>query len=192
LGLFGFEVLANEPLGFPAVDDRVLDERGVKLGLVVRLSDLENEPPDLLGADSRESVRGIKLDPAGFLPYFANALGFANFEGRPAEDRGENAGRFGFEVFANEPLDLAGADGRALDEPRLKLGLVLRVSALANEPVVLAAIDGRESGRGVNFGRAGLAPWFANELLAFEDVEGRWGDGRGINFGLADSTLGLA
>jgi hypothetical protein len=173
-GLFGLKVLVNEPLGFP---EGALDERGVKFALVVRLSVLENEPPDLLGADSRVSVLGVKFDPADFLPYFANAFGFANFEGRSADDRGGNSGRFGFEVFANELFDLPGDDGRAPDERRAKLGLALLESGLANEPAGFAEIDwresGRESGRGVNFGRAGLPSYFANDLLGFENVEAR-------------------
>jgi hypothetical protein len=169
VGLFGLEVLANGPLGFPGLEGRVLEDRELKLGLIVRPSVLENEPPDFRRLDSRKSVRGIELDPDGFLPYFANALGFANFEGRSVEDRGENSGRLGFEDFANEPFDLPGAEWRAPDEPRLKLALVPLASVLRNEPEGFADIDGRESGRGANFG-AGLLPCFENELLAFENV----------------------
>lgn len=97
----------------------------------------------------------------------------ANFGGRSPFDRGENSGRLGFEVFANELFDLAGDDGRAPDGPRPKLGLAILESGLANEPAGFAEIDGRESGRGVNFGRAGLSPYFKNDLLGFENVEVR-------------------
>lgn len=177
LGWSGFEVLVNEPLGLPAVDRRELDDRGLKLGLAGRSPDLANKPPDFLNVDSRESVRGVKLGPAGFLPYFAKALGFPTFDGRSAEGRGEKCGRLGFEVFANELFNLAGDDGRALDEPRLKLGSVPLEPGLANESAGFADIDGRESGRGVNLGRAALSPWiangFENDLLPFENVEGR-------------------
>lgn len=171
LGLCGFEVLANEPLGFPGKDGRALDDRGLMLGLVVRSSVLENEPADFLGVDSRKSDRGVKLAPAGFLPYFAKALGFANFDRRSAEGRGENSGRFGFEVFANELFDLVEAAGCA-PERRPKLGLASLESALTKELPGFADIAGRKSRRGVSLG-AGLAPCFPNKLLPFENVEGR-------------------
>jgi hypothetical protein len=117
------------------------------------------------------------VDPAGFLPYFAKALGFVNFDGLSLEDRGGNSGLFGFEVLVNELLDLAGDAGRAPDGPRPKLGLALLEFGLAKEAAGFAEIDGRESGRAPNFGRAGLSPRFSNgfekDLLGFRNVEGR-------------------
>lgn len=104
-------------------------------------------------------------------------------DGRAADERGENLGLFGFEVLANGTLGLASVDGRALDERGLKLGLVGLAPALANETLGFAGVDGRESGRGVNLSPVGLFPVFAN--VAFENVDGRWADDRGINLGLA-------
>ena len=163
----------------------------MKLGLFGRSSVRANEPVDFVGVASGESVRERKLGRAVFLAYFANALGFTNFDGRSAEGRGENFGRFGFELFANESLDFTGVDGRGPDGPLPKLGFAPLYPALANDPGFTDS-DGREPGCGVNFGLAALSPYFANELLAFGNVERRWVAGGEINLGFADSASILA
>lgn len=187
LGRFGFDVFENDPPGFPDADGRppegrALEVRGLKPDRAGFSPFLTNGRLGRLDSESRESAPGVKVDPDGFLPYFAKALGLANFGGRSPFDRGENSGRFGFEVLPNEPVGL-GVDGRAPDGPRPKLGFVRRLSALAKDPSFFPDIEARESGRGVNFGPAGLSPKLLNGLSVFVNVEARGGAGRGTNLG---------
>jgi hypothetical protein len=208
LGRFGFAVFENDPLGFPGADgrpvdgrpvdgrppdgrsfeDRSLDGRSLENGLLkagrAGLSPSRtNGLFGFWGADSRFSSRGAEVDLGVFLPYFANALGFENFGGLSPCDRGENSGLPGFEVREKEEPDLAGADGRAPDGARPKLGFAPRLSALAKAPEGLPGIEDRVSGRGENFEPAGFSPNFLNDLSGFTNVEARCGAGRGINFG---------
>jgi hypothetical protein len=191
-GRSGFAVFENDPLGFPGVDGRrfdgrpsegrALEVRGLKPGRVGLSPSLTNGRLGRLDSESRESARGVKVDPDGFLPYFAKALGLANFGGRSPFERGENSGRFGFEVLPNDPVGL-GVDGRAPDGPRPKLGFVRLLSALGKAPAFFPDIEARESGRCVNFGLAGLSPKLLNNLSVFVNVEVRGGAERGTNLG---------
>jgi hypothetical protein len=118
---------------------------------VFELEVFENEGLGLAAADPAESGRGVNLGPAGFFRYFANAfLGWANAEGRLADDGDENLMGWGFEVFANESLDPADEDARKREERGLEPDRFGLAPVRAGEPAGSADIDGREPDRGLN------------------------------------------
>jgi hypothetical protein len=206
LGRFGFEVFENDPLGLlcsagrpvdgrsfedRSLDGRPLEDRGLKAGRAGLSPSRTNGLLGLWGTDSRDSSCGAEVDLGVFLPYFANALGFENFGGLSPCDRGENSGLPGLEVFPKEPPDLAGADGRAPDGPRPKLGFAPRLSALAKAAGGLPGIEGRESGRGENSGLPGLEA-FPKEPPDLAGADGRAPEGPRPKLGFAPRLSALA
>ena len=151
----------------------------------------ENEGLGFAGADPAESGRGANLAPAGFFRYFEKAfLGWANAVGRLGDDGDENLVWRGFEVFANESLDLAALDlavegGRKREERGPEPDRFGLAPSRAGEPADPAEVDGREPARGLN-----LVPLPGFALFA--NVEGRLGGESGTNLGLDGSALGLA
>ena len=107
----------------------------------------------------------------------------------PSPDvRGENFGRFGFEVFENDPLGFPCSDGRPvagrpLENCLLKAGRAGLSPCRTNGLLGLWGTDSRLSSRGAEVDLGVFLPYFAN-ALGFENFGGLSPCDRGENSGL--------